>query len=168
MPAADRERIQNVLDVCRQNDADGHHAVVARVGRIHPAVAGAEPDLAFDPVAQLALDRAGIERQARCLRRFRHDLDQRHLTILYRRFPAESKATGAGGSTTCSAGWLFTSSSSASDTHSSSSTAVFLMRQTRGSAASDENNATSMASRSEGSTSGSGPSRVLPPGSDAV
>ena len=66
-------------------------------------------------------------------------------------------------------GFASTSSSSASETQSSSSRAVFLIRQTRGAApASEENSPTSMASRSESSASGSGPSRVLPPGSDAV
>ena len=88
MPAAGRERLQHIVGIPRQDHADWHHAVVAGIGGIHPAVAAAEPYFSPHRGAQFELEAADVDtdRVGRaglqpigdlCWRAFRRDLDQR-------------------------------------------------------------------------------------------
>ncbi len=58
MSPADSDRLDHVVDVPRDHDADRHLAVVRAVGGVEGAAAGVESDLAADHLPQLGRDRA--------------------------------------------------------------------------------------------------------------
>ncbi len=63
MSPADRDRLDHIVDVPRDHDADRHLAVVRAVGGVQGAAAGVESDLAADRLAQLGRDRPGVDEE---------------------------------------------------------------------------------------------------------
>ncbi len=59
--AAGGHRRDDIVDRARDDDADGHVAVVGAVGRVHRAGSGVETDFSGEGRAELALERACIE-----------------------------------------------------------------------------------------------------------
>ena len=61
MRAAERERRDHVVDVARQQDADGYLAVVRCVVRVRGARAGVEADFALRFLAQGLLESPNVD-----------------------------------------------------------------------------------------------------------
>ena len=63
MSPADRDRLDHIVDVPGNHDADRHLAIVRAVGCVKGAAAGVESHLAADHLAQLGRDRAGVDEE---------------------------------------------------------------------------------------------------------